>query len=487
VKKTLEELLAELKDIDTKLDALLAHDELTPEQKAEHDRLVAERAKTVAAIDKEKTRSAREEERAKLEAEAAAAKKTREERERRTVKPGQNRLTDADLPNRIDVPAERERTAIPAQVRRWGGSLKHFAGSVGGRDAEERAYRYGMWGLAMLAMQMPGRYRFPHAVEFFEKQMAAHGSNDAQGTGYLIPEEFGRDMIILRERFGKVRILFKRVPMVSDTRTDPRRLGGMTAYFVAENQAGTESNMTHDQIRLVARDLVALGRISRQVDADSVIAWGDTLIGEIVYAFSEKEDQCGFNGDGTSTYGGIQGVRNKLDNLDGAGTDSAGLVVQGTGNTWPAIVLADFDKVVGKLPEYADTERAAWCMHRTFYYEVVEKLIQAAGGVPAMEIREGRRSRPLFKGYPVEFSQVFPKTTAVATVACTLGDYSLGCSFGDRQQEDIAFSEHATIGGENVFERGQLAVRGTERFDINVHDVGDATNPGPIVGLKTGP
>lgn len=487
MKKTLEEMLAALKDIDTKLDALLAHDELSAEQKAEHDRLVAERAKTVAAIDKEKNRIAREEERTKLEAEAAAAKKAREERERRTVNPGQNRLTDPDQANRADVPAERTRITIPAAASRWAGNLQHFRGERDGHNAEERAYRFGMWAMATLSRQMPGRYNFREAVEFVDRHMGAVGSNDSSGAQYLIPEEFGRDIIVLRETFGKVRMLFRREPMISDTKTDPRRTGGLTAYFVGENQAATESNMTWDQVRLVARDLVALTRISRQVNADSVINWGDTLIGEIVYAFSEKEDQCGFNGDGTSTYGGIQGIRHKLQNLDAAGTDSAGLVIQGTGNTWAALVLADFDKVVGKLPEFADTPEASWLCHRTFYYEVMEKLVQAAGGVPAYEIRQGQRARPLFKGYPVNFSQVFPKVTAVATVSCTLGAYKLGAAFGDRQQEEIAFSEHATVGGENVFERGQIAVRGSERFDINCHDVGSSTDPGPIVGLQTGP
>ena len=29
----------------------------------------------------------------------------------------------------------------------------------------------------------------------------------------------------------------------------------------------------------------------------------------------------------------------------------------------------------------------------------------------------------------------------------------------------------------------QLGVQGTERFDINVHDLGDTSDAGPIVGL----
>ena len=40
--ETLQKLLADLKVLDAKLDALLAADELTAEHRAEHDRLVAD-------------------------------------------------------------------------------------------------------------------------------------------------------------------------------------------------------------------------------------------------------------------------------------------------------------------------------------------------------------------------------------------------------------------------------------------------------------
>lgn len=96
-----------------------------------------------------------------------------------------------------------------------------------------------------------------------------------------------------------------------------------------------------------------------------------------------------------------------------------------------------------------------------------------------------RRPRPLFMGYPVEFSQVFPSATATTGVTAVLGNFSMGALFGDRQQTSIAFSEHATVGGESVWERNQIAVRGTERFDINVHGCGTASVVGPIVGLAT--
>lgn len=384
------------------------------------------------------------------------------------------------------------RFKIPAAALRNGGAPINFKGTdENGVTAKERAYRFGQWVLARVSQDMPGRYNFAAAKEFVNNYMpqnTAHGSNEATTGGHvLVPDEFSSDMIVLRETFGVVRRLFGRAAMTSDVLHTPRRSSGLTAYFVSQSAAGTESNMTWSDVQLVAKDMMVLARMTNQLSADAVISIGDTLAGEIAYAFANKEDECGFNGDGTSTYGGILGVRTLLTNLDGSGTDSAGVKTQGTSNTWSAQVLADFHAVVGKLPQYADTQNATWVCHKTYYSEVMQKLELASGGVTALEVATGdRRPRPLFLGYPVTFSQVFPSATATTGVTAVLGDFTLGALFGDRQQTSIMFSEHATVGSESVFERNQVAVRGTQRIDMNVHGVGTASVIGPIVGLQTG-
>jgi HK97 family phage major capsid protein len=278
--------------------------------------------------------------------------------------------------------------------------------------------------------------------------------------------------------------------MTSDTLKINRRTGGLTASFTAENAAATESTMSIDQVTLVAKDAMAITRVSGQLNADSHPELVGPLAYEIGYAFANKEDLCGFNGTGTSTYGGITGLVTALTNkwTPGVPGTGVGLIKQGTSNTWATMVMADFDAVVGSLPQYADTNRCVWVMHRTFYYTVVEKLIQAAGGVPAYEVRQGQRApRPLFKGYPVEFSQVYPSTS----------DH--GAGRGDarrpragRRVRRPADGQHrlqhaGEVGGQSMWERNQMGVRGIERFDIVVHDVGDGSAvAGPVIGLAVG-
>jgi HK97 family phage major capsid protein len=48
---------------------------------------------------------------------------------------------------------------------------------------------------------------------------------------------------------------------------------------------------------------------------------------------------------------------------------------------------------------------------------------------------------------------------------------------GERRGITVKTSE------ERYFEYDQIAIQATERVDINVHDVGDATTAGPIVAL----
>lgn len=379
---------------------------------------------------------------------------------------------------------------IHATARRYGAnSLRSFKGDVDGVRAEERAYRFGMYALAMVSRCLPHRYDFPGAVEFTNQQIlnVAHGSEGTTGAHVTVPDEFSSDIIDLKETRGVVRQLFGRDTMISDTKLIPRRATGLTTFAVGENAAGTESNTTQDNIQLVARKWMTLARLSKELDEDNAIGFGDMLASEIAYSQADKEDESGFNGDGTSTFHGIVGARAKMQDFDGAGTDSVGLITQGTGNTWSAIVQADFSATIAKLPDFGDTPATVWVCHRTFFYEVMEPLAIASGGTSAAEVREGeRRSRPVFRGYPVEFSQVFPKVTAVATVSVLLGDFNIAAVFADRRMLEIEFSDQVYVNNESVWERDQIAVKGTQRYDIKVHSVGDATDAGAIVALETG-
>ena len=84
-------------------------------------------------------------------------------------------------------------------------------------------------------------------------------------------------------------------------------------------------------------------------------------------------------------------------------------------------------------------------------------------------------------GYPVVISQVLNATlTAQAsTIVGYFGDLRMASTIGSRREIRIDSS------ADRYFELDQLAIKGTERFDIVNHDVGDASNAGAMIAIKT--
>jgi HK97 family phage major capsid protein len=371
------------------------------------------------------------------------------------------------------VTSERAETKKAPVLKRFG-RVRSFSGRTEDEKAR-KAYRFGMFAAAALTDH-------EQAKKFCAEQgISLKTMKESVNTagGFLVPDEFDNDLIDLREQYGTFRRNSRVVPMMRDTKNRNRRVSGLTAYFANEAGAATESEKGWDQVSLTAQKLITLTRMSAELYEDAMVNLGDDLAEEIAYAFALKEDQCGFLGDGTSTYGGIMGLSPKFLALSGTIGNIAGLVVA-SGNLFSEFLLSDFNNVVGKLPEYADG-RAKWYCSRFFWASVMQRLALAVGGVTAEEV-EGKRMRS-FLGYPVEVSQVMPKTDANSQIACYFGDLRLSSDFGDRRQTTIAISD------QRYFDTDEIGIKGTERFDINNHDLGNADAAaanrveGPLIGL----
>src|SRR5258708_6364952 len=91
-----------------------------------------------------------------------------------------------------------------------------------------------------------------------DMQTKTQRENVNVSSGFLVPDEFQNDLIDLREKFGVFRQNAKIVPMASDTRSDPRRVNGVTAYFVGESTAANLSDKQWDRVRMTAKKLMVL-------------------------------------------------------------------------------------------------------------------------------------------------------------------------------------------------------------------------------------
>lgn len=349
------------------------------------------------------------------------------------------------------------------QMRRYG-KLKAFADN---KTGEKDAYTAGMFIKATMFKDETAKLWCIENGYQANLKAQAEGVNTA--GGFLVPTQFETAIIDLRETYGTFRSYVGVKPMGSDSLTIPRRQGGLQAYFVGENSQITESQKAWGQVQLSAKKIGCLARMSTELADDAVISIADDLAREMAYAFAILEDTVGWNGDGSQAHGGIQGVRTKI--IDGTHTKSA--VTLGH-NTFATIDAADLAAVMAAIPKYAE-KTAAWYCSQPAWALIFQRLIAASGGTSMMDLSGGKPARS-YLGYPVIIDQTLPTVTTSQSGQAMFGfgDLSLATTFGERRGIRIKTSD------ERYFEYDQIGIQATERMDINIHDLGDNSAPGPF-------
>ena len=347
------------------------------------------------------------------------------------------------------------------------GNVRAFKGATAKRDA----YYSGKWLLGTIMGNAEARqWCRDHGLEI---RVQTEGINTA--GGFVVPDVMERAIIDMRETYGVARRNARIMPMSSDHSIIPRRTGGVTAYFVGETNEITASDKSWNQVELTARKLGALTRMSTDLSEDAIVNIADDLAQEMAYAFSQKEDECAIDGDGTSTYGGMVGIRTKM--VDGAHAGSYVSAVT-PGDNFSEIDAADLLAVMGALPKYARFG-AKWHCSPAAKSAIFDRLIAAAGGATMREVESGAAAR--YMGYPIEEWSNMPANPATAYASLIIlffGDYSMSTTLGTRRGITVKVSDQRYI------EYDQIGIQATERFDIVNHDVGGASGVrGPVVGL----
>ena len=126
---------------------------------------------------------------------------------------------------------------------------------------------------------------------------------DADG-GYLVPEEFERNIVTALEEENVIRSLAK-VITTQHERKIPVATGHSTAQWTAENAAYTESNPTFGQKQIDAFKLTDLARVSVELLQDSAFDIEDYLMKEFARAFGIAEEEAFCVGTGTNQPTGI--------------------------------------------------------------------------------------------------------------------------------------------------------------------------------------
>ena len=360
------------------------------------------------------------------------------------------------------------------------GHLRGFEGE----DARENAYRSGLHILASTHPEPQTRAWAKGRCDELSVEMLANVQKEGANVigGYLVFPEFEAAVVKLRNEYGVLRANARVKPMASDTLSQPRRVSGLTVYYPEEGGEITSSNMTWDQLSLIARKMAVMARWTTELDEDAVISMAVELADEVAFAFSKAEDTNGFIGTGSAIYGGMRGIVDAINDASGV-TYAGSIATAVTANTaFSTLDLVDFEEVVGLLPQYARLRGPKWYISHIGFWASMARLIDAAGGNTGAMIAGDVPFR--FLGLPVVITDVMNTTTTAqtSTVLALCGSLSDCVYLGTRRGMTVKTSDQRYI------EYDQLAIQATQRVGISCYP-GDPEAPltaaGPIIALKT--
>lgn len=365
-------------------------------------------------------------------------------------------------------------------------SLKAFKGigAVMGKTDQEVAYRAGMWAMAAIHGNAKAmRWCRDHSVQLLQGSREQLGYNERDLTegvftsaGWLVPVEMEAAIIANREDYGVARRVSNVIPMTSSQTSIPRITADATAYFVGEGQDITKSDPTGDQVNLTLKDVAVRTHIGKSTAMDTVVSLAEMVAREQARAFAVKEDACLIIGDGTSTYGGILGLKVLLDTAAYSGGKVAAVTPH---NLLTEIDVTDVTALLGLLPVYARAG-ARWLCSGVADALIFGRLKLNAGGNTVQTV-QGRVVEGDYAGFPITVAHHMPSGAATdynAQTIMILGNLNLGVAFGSGSGMMMTVDPY-TLAHQNL-----TRIITIERIDINCHGVNKSTTvAGPIVGL----
>jgi HK97 family phage major capsid protein len=345
---------------------------------------------------------------------------------------------------------------------------------------QRRAERYGNWLKALAGNDSARDWCIKNGVSLTK---ASVEGVDSAG-GFLTPTDFDSDVVSIKETQGSFRQGAQVTQATSDSQVRPRRTGGLTANWVPEGSPIPTSQGQFDQISTASKKMGILIVTSSELLEDSAVDLGAWVASEVAYAFAGAEDDAGFNGDGTSKFGGISGLSTRL-----AGTTSFPLAATGnppsvitaaTGhNTFATLTGVDLANLVGGVIASA-IPGSAWYVSNLAYAQTFCALASVAGGLAVSVATDGVPPvNANYLGWPVRFSSKLPNvsTSLVGQPMIFFGNLAMSSVIVERRQIVIGMSR------QHAFDTDQVLIRATQRIDIVNHDCGSATTKGPVAML----
>jgi len=275
----------------------------------------------------------------------------------------------------------------------------------------------------------------------------------------LLAHQYMADLIAHVEAVGVLFPQAHRVPLSTlGTTSWPKLTGEVTATPLAVATQIAESTPTLGTVAMSPVKWGVLTPVPNEFfrDPTLLVQLGQLLGWLMTRAIAYAADDALVNGDGTATYGTIDGILNNA-NISAIPASAAATIAAYTG-------AQVGDVIAGVTKDYVDDPQ--WFMHLSSSRTL--RNIRSTVGPPLYE-RGGNGEPNTIDNYPYSLCQRFPAAAGVAgsTKWGAFGSLRLAYYFGMLGSVQVEQSPHAR------FESDQTVVRGIANFDAALKD-GDA-------------
>ena len=299
------------------------------------------------------------------------------------------------------------------------------------------------------------------------------------GEAGLVPTIISDRVQFLVESSSAYASLAFKMPMTSDSLSFTRSKQSMRARKTKYRTTPTQQQANWSGINLQAEPYTILTSYPISLEEDALIPIGDMIGQDMGLGFALAYEENGLIGDGTAAYDNETGLCFML--KQGAYAASK---ITGSGTGWGnglsgggGIVEEDLLKMIGTA-RYVRPGMGRFICSPEFYWTVMVPIIINKGGVTVQMAEDGPRF--MFQGVQVMISYSMPRVSGSGQIACLYGDIGLSSTIGVRKVMTLAQSR------EVFFTSQEVAVLASSRMAQANHTLGDATTPGPVVGLYTG-
>ncbi len=268
---------------------------------------------------------------------------------------------------------------------------------------------------------------------------AAMSTQTGTSGGYLVPTEFHAQLMGLVTERSIVRPRATLIPMSArscqipaiDVVTPPSAgetalLGGVVARWTEEATTLNETEPNLKQIELVNYKLSGYSKVSNTLLADAAVGLETFLMNLFSRAIAWYEDYAFLRGNGVAKPLGV--------------LSWSGLIAPPARTTAGQFKLADVANMYARLLHGGDERSICWVIHPT----VLAQLIQMTGGDNVLFLANNLQRKPTMKmlSFDVMVSEKVPALGSANDVTlCDFQHYLIG----DRQQIEIAYSEHVAF------------------------------------------